>query len=222
MPTRDLYERLSMLGYPLFEPNPIQDANATLAEVGESEDIRLWEGFPIILANSIEKRWFNYEEVEKSSKSQGVSTRFHLLILLSLALYEVLKIDTPQINEFRGSYAPKEKKEFKKFVQELRNNEEIMISGKRISSERIKNSFQRYFFEKQVKISDILSDRDQFDLQHALSKIFPLGQKSLIMKKLRGEKLTKIESEYFSRVVKKKLMALANPELHKLANKLLS
>jgi hypothetical protein len=40
------------------------------------------------------------------------------------------------------------------------------------------------------------------------------------MKKLKGEKMTKTEREYFSRSVKKKVLALANPDLHKLATRL--
>ena len=46
-------------------------------------------------------------------------------------------------------------------------------------------------------------------------------QKELFLKKLRGEKLTRTEIEYFSRIVKKKALALAHPELHKLAHILL-
>jgi len=34
-------------------------------------------------------------------------------------------------------------------------------------------------------------------------------------------KLSKTETEYFSRVVKKKLLALANPDLHRLARRLI-
>jgi len=43
----------------------------------------------------------------------------------------------------------------------------------------------------------------------------------LFQKKLKGELLTKTEKEYFSRTVKKKVAALANPELHRLAQKLM-
>ena len=39
----------------------------------------------------------------------------------------------------------------------------------------------------------------------------------LFMKKLRGEKLTETEREYYSRSVKKKVIALANSDLHELA-----
>ena len=59
------------------------------------------------------------------------------------------------------------------------------------------------------------------DLEYALSQVFSPKQKELFLKKLKGEKLSKTEKEYSSRVVKKKAMALANSELHTLAKKYL-
>jgi len=43
---------LSKLGFPMFEPSEEQDVNETLAEVVKSDDTRLWEGFPVLLANA--------------------------------------------------------------------------------------------------------------------------------------------------------------------------
>jgi hypothetical protein len=56
-------------------------------------------------------------------------------------------------------------------------------------------------------------------LEYALSQVFSPKQKELFLKKLRGEKLTKTEKEYFSRVVKKKVLVLANPQLQRAAQK---
>jgi len=46
-------------------------------------------------------------------------------------------------------------------------------------------------------------------------------QKELFKKRLEGLHLTKTEQEYYSRSVKKKVIALTNAELHGLARKLL-
>jgi hypothetical protein len=54
-----------------------------------------------------------------------------------------------------------------------------------------------------------------------MSKIFSPKQKELFKKKLDGLPLNKTEQEYYSRAVKKKVMALANVELHKMARRLL-
>ena len=90
-----------------------------------------------------------------------------------------------------------------------------------MAPERLKNTFSRYYDEAQPKVSELLSLKENFDLQHALSEVFSPKQKELVLKKFRGDLLTKTEREYYSRTVRKKLAALANPELQRLAQKLL-
>jgi hypothetical protein len=63
--------------------------------------------------------------------------------------------------------------------------------------------------------------KEEFGLEYSLSQVFSPKQKELFLKKLKGEVLTKTEKEYFSRAVKKKVQALANADLHRLARKLL-
>jgi hypothetical protein len=58
-------------------------------------------------------------------------------------------------------------------------------------------------------------------LEYALSQVFSPKQKELFRKKLDGLPLSKTEKEYYSRTVKKKVVALANAELHRLAQKLM-
>ena len=50
-----------------------------------------------------------------------------------------------------------------------------------------------------------------------LELLFSAKQKELIFKKLKNQHLTKTEREYYSRVVKKKLAAVAAPEIQELA-----
>ncbi|MCK4252609.1 hypothetical protein KAX97_14265, partial [candidate division WOR-3 bacterium] len=65
----NLSKRLSMLGFPLLEVEESQDANSTLVDVVKSKDLRLWEGFPVILANSMEKGLFNYDMAKRYLKN---------------------------------------------------------------------------------------------------------------------------------------------------------
>ena len=62
---------------------------------------------------------------------------------------------------------------------------------------------------------------DELSVEYALSQVFSPKQKELFFQKLKGEKFTKTEREYYSRAVKKKVLALANDELHGLARKVL-
>ena len=54
-----------------------------------------------------------------------------------------------------------------------------------------------------------------------VSQLFTPKQTELFRRKLEGLPMTKTEQEYYSRSVKKKVVALANAELHDMARKLL-
>jgi hypothetical protein len=54
-------------------------------------------------------------------------------------------------------------------------------------------------------------------LERFLDLLFSDKQKELVYNRLKGRHLTKTEREYYSRVVKKKLVAIADPEMQELA-----
>ena len=85
----------------------------------------------------------------------------------------------------------------------------------------MRNALRRYTTD--LEKSEFVREKNKrnqlrsFQLNLHLSTLFPPKQKELVLKKLKGEPLSKTEKEYFSRVVKKKLEALANSELRKIA-----
>lgn len=58
------------------------------------------------------------------------------------------------------------------------------------------------------------------DLQIHLGRLFSPKQKDLVFKRLNGESFTKTEREYYSRVVRKKLQAIADSEVGYIATRL--
>ena len=68
----------------------------------------------------------------------------------------------------------------------------------------------------QSKLKKIKSN----DLPGAIDVFFTKRQKEIIYMKFLGEPLTKTEREYFSRVMKKRLKAIAHPALHKICEQL--
>ena len=78
-----------------------------------------------------------------------------------------------------------------------------------------------YFKKDAEKTKQLKEKYEELSLEYALSQVFSPKQKELFKKKLKGEPLTKTEREYYSRAVKKKVSALANPDLHRLAQKLM-
>ena len=221
MVNKSLLKRLGKLGYPLFETEEPQDANATLAEVVQSKDLRLWEGFPVVLANSAERGLFDYETVKWHLKKPFDRFKLVPLLIMSLALYKVLNLKFSWAEKFNKNLNRDDKRQFNSLLKKLKKNEDFKVSGCLMSSQRLKVAFDNYFNQERSKLNDLLSVKEELGLEYALSQVFSPKQKELFLKKLRHEKLTKTEKEYFSRVVKKKALALANSELHRLSQKLL-
>jgi hypothetical protein len=215
----NLLKRLSALGFPLFGVEGDQNANLTLADVVKSRDLRLWEGFPVVLANSAEKGLFNYDKVNLYLKKPFDRSYLTSLVIMSLALYKASNLKFSWADKFYKTFSKDRKKEFGEFLEKLKNNHDLRVAGSVMSSQRLKSTFNNYFSQVQSKLSELLSAKEEFGLEYSLSQVFSPKQKELFLKKLKREKLTKTEKEYFSRVVKKKVLALANPELHRLAQR---
>jgi hypothetical protein len=70
-------------------------------------------------------------------------------------------------------------------------------------------------------ILGILEKEDDFrgaSLSKSLDSFFAPRQKEIIFRRLYGFPQSKTEKEYYSRIIKKKLRALANPMLQRLVN----
>ena len=221
MKSSELLRRVRLLGFPLFETEEGQDVNLTLAEVVKSRNMRLWEGFPVILANCAEKELFNYDKVKRYLKKASEKTNFTLLVALSLALYKFFHLKFFWVNELYNCLPDKRREKVEEFLEKFKNDTDFHIAGQKMSTQRLKNIFNNYFRQTRDKLNELLSIKDELSLEYLLSQIFSPKQKELFLKKLRREKLTKTEKEYFSRVVKKKVLALANSDLHRLAQRLL-
>jgi hypothetical protein len=145
---------------------------------------------------------------------------FRRLVIVSLAVYDYLGLEfvfTDQL--IHSKYFNKEL--YEEFIKALKSKKDLSLIDKGLSSERTINTFKNYFRRAEIDLIEYPDKQDEFELEHAMSKIFSKKQKELFLKKLRGEKLTKTEREYYSRVVKKKVLALANPDLHNLAARLI-
>lgn len=221
MRNNNLLKNVSTLGFPLFGAEDDQNANLTLAQVVRNKDLRLWEGFPVVLANSVEKGLFSYDKVNYYLNKPSDKAYFSSLVVLSLALYKFFNLEFSWADKLYKPLSNENKKKFSKFLNKLKNDEDLQCLDKKMSSLRLKSVFSNYFHQAKKRLNDFLLVKDELSLEYALSQVFSPKQKELFYKKLRREKLTKTEKEYFSRVVKKKVLALANSELHRLSQKLL-
>ncbi len=222
MEDKELLKQLKVLGFSLFEREEKIDANFALAQMAESKNLRLWEGFPVVLANSAKKGLFDYDKTAKYLENSGYKNSFDELLGMSLALYKVLKIKAFWVEKLAQEYLVNEKEKYLYFLKKLKRDQVFKVAGRQMDSERLKSTFNNYYSLKvQKSVGDLLSRREEFDLEYCLAQVFSPKQKELFLKKLRGQKLSKTEKEYFSRVVRKKVKALANSQLHRLAQKLI-
>jgi len=221
MGNRNLLKRVNALGYPLLEAEESQNVDLTLADMARSGDLRLWEGFPVVLANSAEKGLFNYNKAGDYLKKPADKASLVSLITMSLGLYKFFNLELSWAADFYKSLAENKKKEFKVYLSNLKSDADLNVAGRKMSSQRLKTVFKNYFNKQPEKLNEMLAVRDEMSLDYSLLQVFSPKQKELFLKKLKREKMTKTEREYFSRVVKKKVLALANLELNSLARRLL-
>lgn len=216
-----LISSMAKLGYPMMEPAQELDVNQTLAEVVKSQEIRYWEGFPILLSNAVENYLFKPELVEKLMDSEAQKRQFRSLMILSGSLFSYYHLSFSWWQKFKKNLSDTEGKQFRALRNSLSHNGKLKWDGIELDSERLKKLFELYFENKQEKTERQKQKYEEFSLEFALSKIFSPKQKELFKKKLDGLPLNKTEQEYYSRAVKKKVIALANIQLHSMARRLL-
>ena len=220
MVDQKLLDNLNQLGFQLMETRADVDANKTLAEVVKSKDTRLWEGFPVLLANAARDYNFDYNQVQHflTKKEQQ---DFRALLLLSLALFQHFHLSFAWSNRLKKTFSKQALGHLKKLRKSLSQGNRVSVGDRRFDPSRLKQTFNNYFEQDAEKTRRLKEKHEELSLEYALSQLFSPKQKELFQKKLKGEVLNKTEKEYYSRRVKKKVAALANPELHRLAQKLM-
>jgi hypothetical protein len=221
MSDNTLLERLSRLGLPLMETGGEFDVNQTLADVVKSRDTRLWEGFPVLLVNAARDYRFEYNSVLNNLSSDEEKEDFHALLLLSLALYESYHLSFYWTKQLKEKFPDRETSRLKQLKNSLAHDDHFSFVGREFQVGRLKGVFELYFEKDAEKSRQRKDTYDELSLEFALSQLFSPKQKELFRKKLDGRLLTKTEKEYYSRSVKKKVAALANAELHRLARMLM-
>ena len=224
MKREDLVLNLGRLGYSLVTPEAQEVGEdqvvELLAELVDSKDLRLVEGFPVVLANCAQ-RGMNLDFTALLAKHKPRSHKrqnLEKLLLLTSDLLTQEGLDEPAgLEEVKNS--------FKNKYGDLLANDVVTLGAKTsLSTKRLRNTFRRYSSTLETSRSTRKREKDKqrrsFQLNYFLSTLFSPKQKELVLKKLNGEPLNKTEKEYFSRTVKKKLEALNNSEVRKVAKAL--
>ncbi|MBN1363212.1 MAG: hypothetical protein JW976_00255 [Syntrophaceae bacterium] len=220
MEKKELLKGMGQLGFPVLETEEDVDANETITGVIKSGNTRLWEGFPVIFANINKNHRYNPQAVKKALDKKEYAV-FRDLVAMSVALYRFLKLKSPWLDTLRGESGAGDEKRIKELARGFDTDSEIRISNRQLDTQRIRKAFDSYFTQESADIDKVGRIRNELSLEYALSQIFTVRQKEIFLKRLQGRKLTKTEREYFYRVVKKKALALANPDLQRLAEQVI-
>jgi len=221
MENKQLLEQSAQLGYPLLETQESFDVNKALADVVKSKNYRFWEGFSVMLSNAAKSENFDFSKVQSLLQNKADKKGLKELFLLSLALYELNGLKFSWVLPYVKELSDDDRGALKSLKDCLVKGADFKLANYRFNHDRVKNTFHQYFVSESKEVKNFSDKRDELSLELALSEVFPPKQKDLFLKKLKGDKLTKTEREYFSRTVKKRATALANSELHQLAQKVL-
>jgi len=190
-------------------------------------DSRLLEGFPVVLLNLLEnKKSLKWESPRWDSKRKLTALerrRFAALLSLSYLLFELFGLERTILRRTEKVLArlPGEGGQMDTLRTMFQNSEEIPIGmGATVSVERLKNTFRNYVLLG-AKSEETKKKRQELELELLLSEFFTPRQKELLVKRQQGETFTKTEREYFSRVIRKRLRALASEELHQFVRSLM-
>jgi len=221
MKKEELVLNLGRLGYTLVSPESTKvkepEVLELLEELAESGDPRLVEGFSVVLANCAHRDMnIDFQALLSKLKSDSRKRQaLEKLLLLSSALLTQQGLDQPtNLENLSKSLKAKYGDLLANDVVDLGN----MVS---LSTERLRNTLQRYASDlaavESTRNKAKSLQRRSFQLDYYLSTLFAPKQKELVLKKYNGEPLNKTEQEYFSRKVKKKLEAVTNKEVRKVA-----
>ena len=221
MNKEQLITALGELGYRLLTPEKgglsSEKVLDVLAELSGAKDSRLIEAFPVVLANCAHRgiKVDIHSLLSRYDQSSRKRVDLEKLILASSDLLAQEGLDKPEgldvaVDSLRAKYGNL----LKEKVLDLDKNRSV-------STERLTSALRRYAIDfersESVRERDKRKQLQSFQLDLHLSTLFPPKQKELVLRKLKGDLLSKTEQEYYSRVVKKKLEGLANSELRKIA-----
>ncbi len=220
-----LLDQLAHYGYSLMTPQVTARPEKVLEALLRQDEARLLEGFPVVLANALAGEnvlaWENKAWTPQKVFSKEMANRWTVLMAVSLLLFRLFgfeKNSQARALKLLKKY-PEGEKVLEGLEKDFAGSGTMALGSLSVSVERLKNSFRNYVVN-QARPGELQEQKEALGLELLLSELFTVRQKELLAKRLAGRPLTKTEREYYYRVVKKRLKALADDRLHQLARRL--
>jgi hypothetical protein len=198
-------------------------ATVILDALASSNDPDLVVRFPVVLSicarNGVSLN--SHALFSKYWESSPKKKNLEKLLLISAELFDLDGIEAPQnlkkiVRSLKAKYGS------------LQSTRLLSLSsGMTVAIKDIQNTLRDYTAKIKNAASESTGAEPKTDmlqrsteLDACLDRLFSPKQKDLVFKKLNSESFTKTEREYYSRVVRKKLKAIANFQVGYIANKL--
>lgn len=220
MNKNQLMDQLAQHGYALMRPKRTESGEKLLMDLLRQDDARLLEGFPVVLADLMKEKEMPEWQSKKwrPSFSKKTGHRFFVMMAVSYSLFNLFGLKEYADRVFKLLERWGQRKEAEKLadpsLKSVQLDREVALSV-----EKLKNNFRNYVVE-QTESADVEKKKHALELDLLLSELFTPRQKELLKKRAEGKQMTKTEREYFYRVVSKRLKALANEDLHRMARQL--
>ena len=160
MNRKSLLEKAKALGYPLFGIEDAINANEILADIVSSEDLQLWEGFPVMLANSLDKDLFDVDAILNYLNRNQERENFLDLVMMSIAIIISL-IDEKSYTDQLYNSSNFNKSRYKEFLKGFKQKKVFVELGRGLSSDRIVNTFKNYFRRTDLDLKEFV------EMQHS-------------------------------------------------------
>jgi hypothetical protein len=198
-------------------------ATVILDALASSNDPDLVVRFPVVLSicarNGVSLN--SHALFSKYWESSPKKKNLEKLLLISAELFDLDGIEAPQnlkkiVRSLKAKYGS------------LQSTRLLSLSsGMTVAIKDIQNTLRDYTAKIKNAASESTGAEPKTDmlqrsteLDACLDRLFSPKQKDLVFKKLNSESFTKTEREYYSRVVRKKLKAIANSQVGYIANRL--
>src|SRR3989338_6848100 len=122
MANKTLLTKVNQLGLSLFESEKDVDSLQTLADVVKSGELRLLEGFPVLLTNAAKKGVFDYAQAAKALPTAVLKRLLKGLFLMSLALYRHKRLTFSWADDLTKDLSKSDAKMLKTFLTAFRSN----------------------------------------------------------------------------------------------------
>ena len=213
----ELLEALAQYGYELNKPTHRYKGEEVLLNLLKEHDTRLLEGFPIAYDNILNSQ--QHLNLNVATLTEKDRTKLLYLVLLTYTLLKLFGENKAKLDETESvllKLSKKWKELLKDVEDKFNHSDSVRVNRVALSTDRLKKQFRNYVVHFGAKNEN--EPKLDMELELLLSQFFTSKQKDLLKKHAKHEKLSKTEREYFSRVVNKRLKALANERLYQFSH----